>query len=96
MLGKAWNYGVDPVAVGERIRFLRKEKRISVCEMQDFFNISRQALYKWESGQNMPNIDNLVALSVYFGVSLEYLLVLNSSSNATEHQQRSCESGDSG
>ena len=78
MSDKAYNYGVNSVAVGERIRYLRTKNRISIKEMQDFFGISRQALNKWEQGRNLPSIDNLIALSVFFKVSLEYLLVLNS------------------
>ena len=37
-------------------------------------NVSRQAISKWELGESTPDTDNLVALSDYYGVSLDYLL----------------------
>ena len=36
--------------------------------------VSRQAISKWELGESTPDTDNLIALSDYYGVSLDYLL----------------------
>jgi DNA-binding XRE family transcriptional regulator len=43
-------------------------------ELADKLFISRQAVSKWESGQCVPDIDNIVRLSEIFGVSCDYLL----------------------
>ena len=37
-------------------------------------NTSRQAISKWENAQSTPDLNKLVSLSKYFGVSTDYLL----------------------
>ena len=37
-------------------------------------NVSRQAITKWESGEGLPDIGNLLALSRMFNLSLDDLL----------------------
>ena len=60
--------------VPERIQELRKQKGISQEELANELGVSRQAVSKWESGQSFPELDNIVALSDYFGVSADYVL----------------------
>ena len=36
--------------------------------------MSRQAVSKWESGQALPDLDKILALSQLFGVTTDYLL----------------------
>lgn len=75
MASKAYYYHVDMVAVGKRIRSFRKQQGISMNQMVDFFDISPQALYKWERGESLPEIQNLLALSRFLKVSIDELLV---------------------
>ena len=58
----------------ERLYQLRRERGISQEELANIIGVSRQAVQKWESGASQPNMDNLVAISEYFGVTLDYLL----------------------
>ncbi len=58
----------------ERLYQLRREWGISQEELANIIGVSRQAVQKWESGASQPNMDNLVAISEYFGVTLDYLL----------------------
>ena len=58
----------------ERLYQLRRERGISQEELANIVGVSRQAVQKWESGASQPNMDNLVAISEYFGVTLDYLL----------------------
>lgn len=60
--------------VPERIQELRKQKGISQEELANELGVSRQAVSKWESGQSFPELDNIVALSDYFGVSADHIL----------------------
>ena len=60
--------------VPERIQELRKQKGVSQEELANELGISRQAVSKWESGQSFPELDNIIALSDYFGVSADYIL----------------------
>ena len=58
----------------EKISKLRKAQGISQEDLAQELNISRQAVYKWETGQSMPDIDNLILLSKKFNVTVDYLL----------------------
>ena len=70
----ASDYHVEMEEVGNRIRRIRKEKHISMRDMENFFEMYPQTMYKWERGNTLPNIDNLIALSSFLGVSIDLLL----------------------
>ena len=54
---------------------LRSGKGISQEKMADELGVSRQAVQKWESGAGVPEVENLIRLAKYFGVSLDSLLL---------------------
>ncbi len=58
----------------ERLASLRKEKGLSQLELADEMNVTRQAISKWESGNVMPNLDNLIYLSKLYGVTVDSLI----------------------
>ena len=62
------------MALPEKLYALRKKSGLSQEQLAEALNVSRQAISKWESGSAMPESDKLLALSNYFGVSLDYLL----------------------
>ncbi len=62
------------MALSEKLYALRKERGLSQEQLAEGLKVSRQAISKWESGQSLPESDKLLALSEYFGVSLDYLL----------------------
>jgi transcriptional regulator with XRE-family HTH domain len=69
---------INMVATGQRITELRQASGMSVRELQDVFGFATpQAIYKWQRGTAMPTIDNLVALSVIFGVTIDDIIVLD-------------------
>lgn len=59
---------------GKKIQFLRKESRMSQEKLAERINVSRQAISKWEQGIAIPDTDNIVQLSKFFQVPIEYLL----------------------
>lgn len=59
---------------GKKIQFLRKENRMSQEKLAERINVSRQAISKWEQGTAVPDTDNIVQLSKFFQVPIEYLL----------------------
>ena len=68
---------IDMIKTGENIDRLRKKNGLSVKQLQDLFGFSTpQAIYKWQHGAALPSVDNLVALSAIFQVSVEEILVL--------------------
>ena len=62
------------MALPEKLYTLRKKSGLSQEQLAEALNVSRQAISKWEGGSALPESDKLLALSNYFGVSLDYLL----------------------
>ena len=58
----------------EKLKTLRKEKNISQEQLAEKIYVSRQAITKWESGNGIPDIENLIAISNLFNESLDSLL----------------------
>ena len=63
-----------PGAMGERITYLRKRKKMTQAQLAEQLGISAQAVSKWESGLSCPDIMTLVPLSQVLGVSTDELL----------------------
>ena len=62
------------MTVGQRIMQKRKELGLSQETLGEQLGVSRQAIYKWESDATLPEIENLIALSRIFSVSVGWLL----------------------
>ena len=81
---------IDPVATGKNILSLRKEKGLTVRELQAFFGFEEpQAIYRWQYGKTLPSVDNLYALSSILEVPMERILVRAcfENNNKAEKQQ---------
>ena len=69
---------IDMVATGRNIQVMRQQAGLSVKDLQDYFGFATpQAIYKWQHGAAMPTIDNLVALAMIFGVSMDDIIVVD-------------------
>ena len=60
--------------VGERIRILRKSKRMSQEKLAEYLNVSRHSISNWEREVNLPDIHSLVEMTKLFNVSLNFLV----------------------
>ena len=66
----------DIVASGQRMRDIRRSKKISVKQVMAYMGFeSTQTVYKWEAGKCYPQADNLLALAKLYNVSQMELLV---------------------
>ena len=69
---------IDPVATGANICRLRKDRGLTVRDLQRYFGFEEpQAIYKWISGKSLPNIDNFIILSRLLHTSIEDILVID-------------------
>ena len=59
---------------GEKIQALRKQKGLSQKQLADLVLVSHQAVSRWEQGESIPDVDNVLRLSEIFEVSTDYLL----------------------
>jgi len=62
------------MTLGEKIQILRKQHGMSQEQLSALTAVSRQAISKWEVGESIPDVDNIVQLSEIFGVTTDYLL----------------------
>lgn len=58
----------------EKLKLLRKENNLTQEELSSKLNVSRQAITKWESGEGIPDIENLKQISILFNVSIDELV----------------------
>lgn len=73
---------INMIATGKNIESLRKQRKLSVKDLQNIFDFSTpNAIYKWQRGIAMPTIDNLVVLAAIFEVQVDDILVLDDSRN---------------
>lgn len=67
---------IDTIATGNNIKRLREKSGIPVKELQGILGFSTpQAIYKWQCGDSMPTVDNLLFLSNIFGVSMDEIII---------------------
>ena len=64
-------------ATGKQLKRIRKAHNYTVQDIQHQIGlISAQAIYKWERGQALPSLDNIVILAKLYEVTLDDLLVI--------------------
>lgn len=58
----------------ENLKYLRKQAGLTQEQLAEKLDVSRQAITKWESGQSLPDIENLKEISYIFSVSIDSLV----------------------
>ena len=58
----------------DKLAELRRQNGLSQIELAEAMNVSRQAVSQWESGATIPSIDSLMALSKFYGVTLDEVM----------------------
>ena len=68
---------VDMVATGKRIKAMRVAKGMTVKDVQVIFGFgSANTIYKWQNGESMPTIDNMVVLAKIFGTTIDAIIAI--------------------
>ena len=61
---------------GNNITRLRKINNLSIRDVQEAMGFNTpQAISKWQRGEAMPSIDNLIVLSELFNTSIDEIIV---------------------
>jgi transcriptional regulator with XRE-family HTH domain len=63
--------------IGENLTDLRKRKRLTQAELATKLNYSDKAISKWEHGDAIPSIENLIEICKFYGISLDQLVSEN-------------------
>lgn len=56
--------------LGQRIRVLRKQRKMSQRDIANFFGVTPQQVQKWESGRNRLSAARLKMLCCFFDIPL--------------------------
>lgn len=57
-----------------RLFELRSEKKLSQRNVASQLNITQATYHNWETGIMQPSLEQLIALSKLFGVSVDYMI----------------------
>ncbi len=91
---KTFSLGIDQVQTGLNIKNLRIAHGFSVRDIQEFMNFAApQAIYKWERGACLPDLDHLAALADLYGILIDDILIRignKAKIRAIEQQDSSC------
>lgn len=58
----------------EKLKTIRRQAGMSQEKLAEKIGVSRQAVTKWETDAGIPDIDNIMAVSALFGISMDELL----------------------
>lgn len=64
---------------GERLKNLRIEKGLGQISLANELGVGKSVISLWEQNKCEPTLGNLVAMSKFFGVSIDYLAGLSDS-----------------
>lgn len=84
------------MTIGTKIQTLRKQHGLSQEQLAETLGVSRQAVSKWEAEQSVPDIDKIILICDYFGVTTDYILrnedlsysQIAQSTNAIENEEK--------
>lgn len=62
--------------VGYKIKELRTQQNLTQDNLADKLYVTRQAVSKWEMGQSLPTVDNIIDLMGLFHCDFETILCL--------------------
>lgn len=82
------------MTIGQRVAQKRKEQGLSQEALGEALGVSRQSVYKWESGNAVPEIDKLIAMSKLFGVTIGWLLGVEEAEQPDSQETAPPESGE--
>ena len=64
---------------------LRKNAGMTVRDLQEVFGFATpQAIYKWQRGEAMPTLDNIVVLAAVFEVTVDDIIIYRNQNQLRE------------
>lgn len=61
----------------DKVKKLRRERRISQARLASIIDVSQSAVAKWEIGMTEPTLSAIIKIAKYFKVSSDYLIGLS-------------------
>ena len=63
--------------LGKTINKIRTEAKLTQEQFSQIFGVSQQSVQRWESGVSSPDLEKIIMISKYFGISLDALVLGN-------------------
>ena len=63
--------------LGNTINKIRTEAKLTQEQFSQIFGVSQQSVQRWESGVSSPDLEKVIMISKYFGISLDALVLGN-------------------
>jgi len=60
--------------LAENLKIYRQKEGISQETLAEYCQVSRQAITKWENGESLPTIKNLIFLADFYHITLDELV----------------------
>lgn len=77
---------IDNSLTGQHLREVCRQKNISAGQVHQSLCLgSTQTVYDWFKGRTLPSLENMVALSVLLGYTVEDLIVFAPSGEKKKH-----------
>lgn len=62
------------MTLAEKLKSIRKQAGMSQEQLAEKLGVSRQAVTKWETDAGIPDVENVIAISALFDISIDELL----------------------
>ncbi len=70
------------------LRLYRKQNGFTQEQVAERLGVSRQAVAKWERGETLPDIENVIALSDMYGTTVDFLVRNMSDVAGADHDRK--------
>lgn len=60
--------------IDDKIKLLRRKRKLAQSQLANELGVTPQAVSKWEKGLSYPDIEIIIKISEFFGVTTDYLL----------------------
>ena len=70
----SYSVNIDLAATGSKIKQLRKANAMKVSELAEIMHSSENSIFKWQRGECLPTIDNLLVLSILFDTPMDDII----------------------
>lgn len=65
---------MDQVKIGNFLKMLRNEKKLTQEQLAEKFNVSNRTVSRWENGNNMPDLSILTELADFYDVDIREII----------------------
>ena len=82
------------IDISTKLKDLRIKAGLSQEKLAEQLIVSRQAVSKWENGEALPDMENMVALARLYNISLDELVGINTDKNGAAESENEDASAD--